>query len=97
MKEKHIGRNESKGIFYGELEEYARGKIREHLQDLLEQEVSEWLGREKSERKVHPLEQPGYRNGYGKRRRFAYSAQIGHPFRIIPAGGRSEATLEFFS
>ena len=73
MREKHIGRNESKGIFYGELEEYARGKIREHLQDLLEQEVSEWLGREKSERKVHPLEQPGYRNGYGKRRRFKMS------------------------
>ncbi len=70
MKEKHIGRNESKGIFYSELEEYARGKIREHLQDLLEQEVSEWLGREKSERKLNPLEQPGYRNGYGKTRRF---------------------------
>jgi transposase-like protein len=73
MKEKHIGRNESKGIFYGELEEFARGKIREHLQDLLEQEVSEWLGREKSERKLNPLEQPGYRNGYGKRRRFTMS------------------------
>lgn len=68
MKEKHIGGNESKGIFYGELEEFARGKIREHLQDLLEQEVSEWLGREKGERKVNPLEQPGYRNGYGKTR-----------------------------
>jgi hypothetical protein len=37
---------------YSELEEFARGKIREHLQDLLEQEVTEWLGREKSERKV---------------------------------------------
>ena len=73
MKEKHIGGNESKGILYDELEEFARGKIREHLQDLLEQEVSEWLGREKSERKVHPLEQPGYRNGYGKRRRFTMS------------------------
>jgi transposase-like protein len=73
MKGKHIGRNESKEILYGELEEFARGKIREHLQDLLEQEVSEWLGREKSERKIHPLEQPGYRNGYGKRRQFTMS------------------------
>jgi putative transposase len=73
MKEKHISENESKGIFYGELEEFARGKIREHLQDLLEQEMSEWLGREKSERKIHPLEQPGYRNGYGKTRRFTMS------------------------
>jgi putative transposase len=73
MRGKHIGGNEAKEILYGELEEFARGKIREHLQDLLEQEVGEWLGREKSERKIHPLEQPGYRNGYGKRRRFAMS------------------------
>ena len=73
MKEKHIGENESKGIFYGELEEFAREKIREHLQDLLEQEVTEWLGREKSKRKVIPLEQSGYRNGYGKTRRFTMS------------------------
>src|SRR5688572_13597296 len=73
MKEKHIVGNESKGIFYGELEEFARGKIREHLQDLLEQEVSEWLGRGKSERKQSSLEQVGYRNGYGKARRFTMS------------------------
>ena len=73
MKEKHITGNESKGIFYDGLEGFARARIREHLQDLLEQEVSEWLGREKSERKLSPLEQPGYRNGYGKRRRFTMS------------------------
>ena len=73
MTEKHIVGSESKGILYEELEEYARGKIREHLQDLLEQEVSEWLGRKKSERKGNVLEQPGYRNGYGKPRRFTMS------------------------
>jgi transposase-like protein len=71
--EKHIGRSESKGIFYAELEQFAREKIRGHLQDLLEQEVSEWLGREKSERKVNADEQPGYRNGYGRRRRLTLS------------------------
>ena len=70
MTEKHIDGRESKGIFYEELEEYARGKIRDHLQDLLEQEVTEWLGREKNERKGSVMEQPGYRNGYGKPRRF---------------------------
>ena len=73
MTEKHIVGNESKGMFYEELEDYARGKIREHLQDLLEQEVSEWLGREKSERRINWSEQPGYRNGYGKPRRFTMS------------------------
>jgi len=40
------------------------------LQDLLEQEVTEWFGRHKSERKINPSEQLGYRNGYGKTRRF---------------------------
>ncbi len=73
MKDDHRERVESKGIFYDELEEYARGKIREHLQELLEQEVSEWLGREKSQRKANPLEERGYRNGYGKARRFTLS------------------------
>jgi len=71
--EKHIGSGESKEIFYAELESFARQKIRVHLQDLLEQEVSEWLGREKSERRVNALEQRGYRNGYGKPRRFTMS------------------------
>jgi putative transposase len=73
MKEKHREKVESKEVCYWELEKFARGKIREHLQDLLEQEVTEWLGREKSERKGNPKEQPGYRNGYGKARRFTLS------------------------
>ena len=73
MREEHREKGESKGIFYEGLEAYAREKIRQHLQDLLEQEVTEWLGRAKSERKRNPLEQSGYRNGYGKRRRFTLS------------------------
>ena len=73
MREEHREKDESKGIFYKGLEAFAREKIRQHLQDLLEQEVSEWLGRAKSERKMNPLEQSGYRNGYGKRRRFTLS------------------------
>ena len=73
MREKHSEQKESKGICYEALEEFAREKIREHLQYLLQEEVTEWLGREKSERKGNALEQPGYRNGYGKRRRFTLS------------------------
>lgn len=73
MREEHRGKDESKRILYEELEEFARVKIRQHLQDLLEQEVTEWLGREKSERKGNALEQPGYCNGYGKNRRFRLS------------------------
>jgi putative transposase len=73
MREEHREKDESKRILYEELEEFARAKIREHLQHLLEQEVTEWLGREKSQRRVNPIEEPGYRNGYGQRRRFTLS------------------------
>lgn len=95
MKEKHIGSHESKGIFYERLEEFARTKIQQHLQDLLEQEVSEWVGRAKSERKVNPLEQPGYRNGYGKPRRFAMTVgtvEIRRP-RVRDLGERFRSRL----
>ena len=85
MKEKHSEPKESKGICYEALEEFAREKIRQHLQYLLEEEVTEWLGREKSERKGNALEQPGYRNGYGKRRRFTLSAG---DHRDSPAAGK---------
>jgi transposase-like protein len=89
MKENHIGGIESKENFYEGLEGFAREKIREHLQDLLEQDVREWLGREKSERKSNPLEQPGYRNGYGKARRFTIglgTVQLQRP-RVRDLGG----------
>lgn len=95
MKEKHIGAIESKENFYEGLEGFALEKIRGHLQDLLEQEISEWLGREKSERKVKPLEQPGYRNGYGKPRRFTMSlgtVQIQRP-RVRDLGERFKSKV----
>jgi transposase-like protein len=78
-----------------DLEEYGRGKIREHLQDLLEEEVTEWLGRKKSERRVNPSEQLGYRNGYGKPRRFAMSMgtmEIRRP-RVRDLGERFKSRL----
>jgi len=95
MTEKHIVGREAKGILYEELEAYARGKIREHLQDLLEQEVTEWLGREKGERRINRSEQPGYRNGYGKPRRFAMSVgtmEIRRP-RVRDLGERFKSRL----
>ena len=95
MKEKHIGAIESKENFYEGLEGFALEKIRGHLQDLLEQEIGEWLGREKSERKVNPLEQPGYRNGYGKPRRFTMilgTVQIQRP-RVRNLGERFKSKV----
>jgi putative transposase len=73
MRENHIGEEESKRILYSELERHIREKIRQYVQDLLEEELTEWLGRAKGERKTNPGEQPGYRNGHGKKRRFTVS------------------------
>ena len=90
MVENHIGGSESKEIFYAELEQFAREKIRGHLQDLLEQEVSEWLGREKSERKINAVEQPGYR-------RLRQGAAVDDEFRdhrdSAAAGARFERAI----
>lgn len=52
------------------LESYARGRIQEFMQLLLEDEVTELIGRVKSERRG-PGEPAVYRNGYGKSRRLA--------------------------
>lgn len=54
------------------MEEYARSKIQEWIQELLEEEVSEALGRRKSERRAE-VDAAGYRNGYGKPRRLSMS------------------------
>lgn len=51
------------------LEECARGRIQEWLQDLLEEEITDLLGREKSVRRPPIDGAVGYRNGYGKPRR----------------------------
>jgi putative transposase len=56
------------------LEEYTRLKIQEWIQDLLKEEVTELLGRKKSERRAHVDGAVGYRNGYGKPRRISMMA-----------------------
>ncbi len=56
------------------LEAWAREKIQGFLQALLEEEVSTFLGRRKSERRVAVDARPGYRNGYGKPRRLSLTS-----------------------
>jgi putative transposase len=51
------------------LEGYIRERAQELIQELLEEEVTELLGRGKSERRAVVDAVPGYRNGHGKRRR----------------------------
>ena len=51
------------------LEELVRGKVQGFIQELLEEEVTELLGRGKSERRGVVDAPPGYRNGHGNPRR----------------------------
>jgi len=55
---------------YDMLEEMVRLKAQEYIQDILEEEVESFLGRKKSERVKLIDGSRGYRNGYGKAKRF---------------------------
>ena len=56
-------------IVWDNLEEWVRRKVQEFIQSLLEEEITELLGRQKSERRQAVDSPPTYRNGYGKARR----------------------------
>ena len=56
------------------LETWARTQLQTWIQDLLEAEVTELLGRRKSQRRSVVDAPPGSRNGYGKPRRLTVSA-----------------------
>jgi transposase-like protein len=56
-------------IIWNNLEEMVRMKVREFIQSLLEAEITELLGRDKSERRKVLDSSPAYRNGYGKGRK----------------------------
>ncbi len=56
------------------LEAWVREQARDMIQQALEEEVTELLGRMKSERRAAVDAPPGYRNGHGKPRRLAMSS-----------------------
>lgn len=58
-------------VTWESLEEFARLKIQMWLQELLEQEITELLGRDHHERRQAVDGINGYRNGYGKPRRLS--------------------------
>jgi transposase-like protein len=61
--------NQASSIVWDNLEEWVRRKVKEFIQSLLEEEIAELLGRQKSERRKAVDSPPVYRNGYGKARR----------------------------
>jgi transposase-like protein len=56
-------------IVWDNLEEWVRRKVQEFIQSLLEEEIAELLGRQKSERRRAVDGSAAYRNGYGKERK----------------------------
>jgi transposase-like protein len=75
MKEKTTPAESASRVCYETMEAHARSCIQRWLQELLEAEVTEFLGRGKSQRRAE-LEEArlGYRNGYGKPRKVALTA-----------------------
>ena len=56
------------------LEDFVRDHVQQFIQALLEEEVTELLGRTKSARREVVDAVPGYRNGYGKPRRLTLTS-----------------------
>jgi len=75
MKEQSTSTESASRVCYETMEAHARGRIQSWLQDLLEAEVTQFLGRGKSQRQAQLTPaRLGYRNGYGKPRRVALTA-----------------------
>jgi transposase-like protein len=55
-------------VVWDNLEEWVRRKVQEFIQSLLEEEITELVGRQKSERREAVDSPPVYRNGHGKAR-----------------------------
>src|SRR5215813_5229517 len=98
MKQKTTTEQSASTVCYEMIEAKARERIQSWLQDLLEQEVTEFLGRAKSQRRSED-DVVGYRNGYGKPRRIALSSVTlsVRRLRMRNLGDRFDAYEERFS
>src|SRR5215510_114169 len=74
MKEKSTGARAESRPIWETLETFARQGIQRLLQQLLEEEMEQVLGRRRYERRDGIDAAPGYRNGFGKPRRLALSS-----------------------
>jgi transposase-like protein len=72
MEKQNTEPEHASSVTWENLETWVRGHVQGFIQQVLEQEVGEFLGRQKSQRR-RPLEARGYRNGYGKPRRVTLS------------------------
>jgi putative transposase len=73
-KDRQAGTGVSSEEVWDRLEELVREQAQAFVQRILEEEVTKFLGRGKSERRAEVDGTSGYRNGYGKPRRLAMSS-----------------------
>lgn len=73
MEDKSTNGTDKSTVVWDELEAWVRGRVQRFIQGLLEDEVTELLGRGKHERRAAVDAPAGYRNGYGKPRRLTLS------------------------
>ena len=73
MSKKNIDHSVESRVCFEQLEEWVREQIQFYVQELLEDEVTQLLGRRKNERRREVAAPGGYRNGYGKERRLTLS------------------------
>jgi len=69
MKKSNRGETESARVCWESLEGWVRERVQGYVQDLLQEEVTELLGRGKSQRRPAVDAWPGSRNGLGKPRK----------------------------
>lgn len=74
MEKRSTGRAQSSSTEWESLEEWMRAQVQKLIQATLEEEITELLGRVKSERRRLVDCPVGYRNGYGKPRKLTMSA-----------------------
>ena len=58
---------------WDELEDWLRGSMQNLIQQVLEEEVTEFFGRAKSARRSEADSDSGYRNGHGRSRKLTLS------------------------
>lgn len=74
MKKYIIQEVQESRVNWESVETFIRLEAQKFLQNILEEEVAEVLGRKRSERKTDSGNQEGYRNGYGKPRQLSMSS-----------------------
>jgi len=71
MKKDNTAKSSPSTPGWEELEAFVRGKVQEFVQGILEEEVTELLGRARYERRAEVDPVLGYRNGHGKERKLS--------------------------